>query len=436
MSRVRLLAVALFLAVSAKVSPLRAQPGVPATRADSAQLRVFLDCQAGGCDEEYFQTEIPFADWVRDRQFANIHLLVTDQTTAGGGRTYTVAFLGQRRFVGRSDTLHTSVLPAASDDDERAALVRIFKVGLLRYAAETPIAGRFRIVYDGPAAGDTATRPAADPWKAWVFRVSGRGFMNGESQQSFGNYSGSLSAQRVTQLWKTELSSNASYSRSRFTLQEGETTRDVVNVRHSQNATGRLVRSLSPHLSVGLSSSVSRSDFFNQNLTLRLAPAVEYNYYPWSEATRRQLTGAYAVGLVSFDYNERTILGRDGETRPYQVAIVALETIQPWGSIEVAMRGSSYLHDFERNNLSFGGELELRIARGLSFEIYGNIASVRDQIYLSGEGLSNEEILLQQRALATDYSYFTSVGLSYTFGSIFSTIVNPRLNELFYGGGF
>jgi hypothetical protein len=37
-----------------------------------------------------------------------------------------------------------------------------------------------------------------------------------------------------------------------------------------------------------------------------------------------------------------------------------------------------------------------------------------------------EEILLRRRQLATRYSYYGSVGLSYTFGSIFSNVVNPR----------
>ena len=42
-----------------------------------------------------------------------------------------------------------------------------------------------------------------------------------------------------------------------------------------------------------------------------------------------------------------------------------------------------------------------------------------------------EEILLSRRQLQTDYTYSTSVSLSYTFGSIFNNVVNPRLG----GGG-
>jgi hypothetical protein len=51
---------------------------------------------------------------------------------------------------------------------------------------------------------------------------------------------------------------------------------------------------------------------------------------------------------------------------------------------------------------------------------------VRDQIYLPKEDLSDEEILLERRQLATDSRYRVSFGFSYTFGSIFNNIVNPR----------
>ena len=75
-------------------------------------------------------------------------------------------------------------------------------------------------------------------------------------------------------------------------------------------------------------------------------------------------------------------------------------------------------------------ELELRIVKGLSLELDGEIARVRDQLYLSGAGLTRDDVLLQQRALATSYEYFSRVGLSYTFGSIYNTVVNPRLNAI------
>ena len=42
--------------------------------------------------------------------------------------------------------------------------------------------------------------------------------------------------------------------------------------------------------------------------------------------------------------------------------------------------------------------------------------------------VSLEELLLQQQQLQSGYNYFFNVGLSYSFGSIYNTIVNPRFN--------
>jgi hypothetical protein len=51
---------------------------------------------------------------------------------------------------------------------------------------------------------------------------------------------------------------------------------------------------------------------------------------------------------------------------------------------------------------------------------------VRNQIALARGALTQEEILLRQRELATDYRYFVSGGISYRFGSIFNNVVNTR----------
>jgi hypothetical protein len=39
---------------------------------------------------------------------------------------------------------------------------------------------------------------------------------------------------------------------------------------------------------------------------------------------------------------------------------------------------------------------------------------------------TTEEILMGTGQLATDYSFYGSIGLSYTFGSIYSNVVNSR----------
>ncbi len=64
----------------------------------------------------------------------------------------------------------------------------------------------------------------------------------------------------------------------------------------------------------------------------------------------------------------------------------------------------------------------------MQFNLFGSIARIKDQIFLPKEGATDEEILVRRRALGTDYRYFMNVSLSYTFGSIFNNIVNPRFD--------
>lgn len=73
--------------------------------------------------------------------------------------------------------------------------------------------------------------------------------------------------------------------------------------------------------------------------------------------------------------------------------------------------------------------LEIRLFRGLNLELSGSVDRIKDQLYLSGEGLTPEERLLRVRALETDFRYFASIGLSYRFGSSVADVVNPRMSR-------
>jgi hypothetical protein len=70
----------------------------------------------------------------------------------------------------------------------------------------------------------------------------------------------------------------------------------------------------------------------------------------------------------------------------------------------------------------------IRIFKGFTFNIYGSISLIHDQISLPREGASLEDVLLNRKALETTYSYYTSIGFTYTFGSIYNNVVNPRFN--------
>ena len=101
------------------------------------------------------------------------------------------------------------------------------------------------------------------------------------------------------------------------------------------------------------------------------------------------------------------------------------------GSTSMAFTASHFLHDPGKNRIAVFGNANVRIIRGLSVNFFGSLSRVRDQLFLPRREASDEEVLLRQRALLTDFDYAISVNLRYTFGSIFNNIVNPR----FDGGG-
>ena len=59
-----------------------------------------------------------------------------------------------------------------------------------------------------------------------------------------------------------------------------------------------------------------------------------------------------------------------------------------------------------------------------------NASRIRDQLSIPARGATDEEVLLRLRRLQSGYEYSLSVSLTYTFGSIFSSIVNPRFGQM------
>mgnify|MGYP002625823306 FL=1 len=138
----------------------------------------------------------------------------------------------------------------------------------------------------------------------------------------------------------------------------------------------------------------------------------------------------YRFALNRFDYVEETIYHQVEETRFDHQLQVAYETNQPWGNAYLSGSARNYLHDWSLNRLGVSGGLEVRLARGLEFEVDGSYSRVRNQITLRKGDATDEEIFLRLRELATGYRASLNVGLSYTFGSFLNTVVNPRMDEL------
>lgn len=394
-----------------------------------ARLRVFLDCRTGDCDRNFFITELPFVAWTQDRLDAEVHALITELETASGGSEYTVALLGQRRFDGRGDTLAASIPPNSTDDAERREIARLLRIGLAPFAVRVG-AGASLDVRASRTDSDAAPPTAAalnDPWNLWVYRVGLEGDGEAESRAREYTIEVSTSARRITEQLKIEAAFEYQHEGNAFTLSSGE--KRYFALREVDGGV-RIVKSVSDHWSLGAGAGAGLDEFSNQDLFVGLDAAIEYNFYPWREATRRQLLLIGTVGARHFDYAEQTIFLRLSETRPLAQVILAGETRQAWGSLDASLRHVQYLHDARRYSLSFDGSASIRLTRGLalSFSAFGE--KVNDQLYIERGDATDDEVLTRQRALATAYRFGGSVGISFTFGSIFNTIVNPRFDRV------
>jgi hypothetical protein len=171
--------------------------------APALPLQVLLDCQAFGCDDDFIMTELTWVSWVRDRQTADVHILITSQETGGGGESYTLDFIGNRAYVGRDQRLILGTPGDATEDDAREALLERIGLGLVPFALGTAAAERLSVDYDAPE-GDDAQVVVDDPWNFWVFEIGMDADLEGEDRQRETQLQGSFTANRTTAAWRLE----------------------------------------------------------------------------------------------------------------------------------------------------------------------------------------------------------------------------------------
>lgn len=399
--------------------------------ADLSSLRVYLDC--GPCDFDHLRREVPVVDYVRDQADADVHVLVTLEETGAGGDEYTFHYMGLRDLAGRADTLRFVTQQIQTEDEIRDGYTRTFGLGLVRYLAYS--ARGDDVELDFPDLEDRlgAATLQEDPWNLWVFRAAIGGEIEGEQRTRAASFDGSFSASRTAEDFKIDMSFRGEYEEDEFELNSGQT---VVSSAHEVEGELVAVWSLGPHWSWGGLGAVGSETQVNQSLSVRIAPALEYSLYPYAESTRRQITALYRVGLAAFRYEEITLFDRTEETRLEQSLELSADFRQPWGDLVVSLEGSNFLDDFREHRLDLFTNLEIRLYRGLNLDIRGSVARVKNQIYVPREDATDEEVFLRRRELGTDFEYSMEVGLSFTFGSVFNNVVNPRLRTGGGGGDF
>ena len=425
----RFFTMALAFATLTRSAHSLAQNTPPARDTMPRTLRVFIDCHTF-CDEDFLQTEMSYVSFVRDREASDVHVIITSENTSAGGNAYTLTLLGRGAFARLSDTLTYSTLATDTNDDQRRTQLRYLTLSLARYAVRTSTAPGLSLTYKAPTTTSvTASRPQRDPWNAWVFRIGTNGGMQRETNQRSSRASLNFNANRITREWKLTNNMRGQYSEQKFTVMDSLSESTIVDYSHNAGFNHLLVKSLTDHWSLGERVNLNSSTFLNEKVSVRVAPALEYDVFPYSQSTRRQLILQYSVGVKHVRYEDTTLFGRLREAVPDEQLVVAAEAVQPWGNVFASLTAAHHLNNTDRNRLTAFGFIDVRITKGLSLNFFGQASRIRDQINLAKGSLPLQEVLLRRRQLATGYSINFNLGMSYTFGSIFSTVVNPRMQR-------
>ena len=379
-------------------------------------IKIYIDCSR--CDFDYIRKEINFVNYVRDRNDAQVYILITTQSTGSGGTEYTLTFLGKQEFNSINDTLIFTTNKNDTEDLIRKELVRSLKLGLVRYVSKTPLSEKLSITFTE----ESKTEKVFDKWDYWVFSIGAYSYGNGEQLYKYKSISLSTTANRTTENMKINLALNFNYSDNQYKIVDTE----ILSVQRSKNFKSLIVFSLTDHWSLGGSANFLSSTYSNTDFYIGCGPAIEYNLFPYSESTRRQLRFLYKVNFNNIKYLEETIYDKKKENLFEHSLTISFSMKEPWGSSGISIGGYQYLHDFKKYAIDISGNISFRLLEGLSLDLYGNYSRIHNQLSLPKSGASRDEILLRIQQLETNYNYFFMMGISYTFGSIYNNIVNPR----------
>jgi len=390
------------------------------------RLRVFLDCPR--CDFDFLRREIPTVDYVRDREVSDVHVIVTLRRTGAGGQEYTFRFLGRGDLEGRADTLVYASRQTQTDAEVRDGYARTLGLGLVRYMAYASQASGVDLRFTDPSGLAAPPSEEQDPWNLWIFRMAASAEFEGEDLERSRTLDGSFSASRTTAEFKVDFEMNAEYEREDFDFEtDGGETRTRTTTSTEIDGEAVAVWSLGPHWSWGLSSEAGTDTPANQDLFLRAGPALEFSVFPYAQSSSRQITALYRIGFAHFQYGDTTVFNLLEETRPEQALGISADFRQPWGELVVSIEGSHFLDDLDQHRVDVFTNLEIRLFQGFNLDIRGNVARVKDQIYLPLGEVDDVDRLTGRVQLGTDFEYSIDFGFSFIFGSVFNNVVNPRL---------
>ena len=382
-------------------------------------IKFFFQCS---CDRNFIKDEISYVDFVRDQEKANVTAYIYNDPNGNEGK-YSIYFEGNQKFEGIKNELYFESHPKMTNHEIRLGLKNKIELGLLKYIVLTEQVNNIKFEISDAANDTIKSKEEFDKWKNWIFEVSVSGYYEKESSRKINDFNGRFEINRYTEDWRIE-------STLRYFKRIEEFSSEVSQFKSSRlykGFYGKIVKSISDHWSTGIFYGLSVDSYSNIKFSNNFSPAIEYSIFPYKDVVRREMVLEYKIGYRKNYYDSTTIYGKTDELLGTHSFAFKTRFRQKWGDIYSRLSAFSYLEDSSKNRLTFDNYFNIRILEGLSINLGAEIRFIRDQINLAAGQASIEDLLLQQRSIATDYYNEFRLGLTYTFGSAFNNIINTRL---------
>ena len=379
------------------------------------KIKAYIDCR---CDENYLKQETSFLEYVRDQDLADVEIFIRDERNPTGSRSFEITIDGNNSFKDISSSATAVGYSNDTSSTLRDKLLNKLKVALVPFLEKA----NYNLKLNVESNFEDSTS-LDDKWKNWVFELSGSYNNDKEESRKTNRYEVEFEIDKLTEDWRIGMEISRNESNRKFYSDDNEYTSN----RKTTSFRGRVVRSISDHFSAGVFFGAYQNTYENIDFNRYLAPAIEYSIYPYKDVLSKEITLAYRIGTGKRNYIEETIYGYNEQKLTSQTLSLNIRFRQKWGNISSYINGTQFLNDGTKKRFSLRSDLDIRVFEGLAVRLSGNINLIREQYSLAAGNTSVEDLLLQQRQIATDYRTNFSIGLSYTFGSIYNSIINTRL---------
>ena len=382
---------------------------------------LFIKCDR--CDNNFLKNEINYVNHVREQGLADIQLFIYRNRNANNGNRYSLDFIGKNNFLDKKLSLVLDTNPRLTRDEIRNALKRKIDIGLVYFLIETDISDKINISYDSIINNSNSYESSSDKWKNWVFQSAGEVNFENETSRKESNIRIELDADKVTD--KIKLQFDIDFERSNNKYENDNNI--FISKRNKKSFGAKSVWSINNKWSAGFNAGASGDTYQNIDFRYYIMPAIEYSFFPYDEFVRREMVINYRIGYGYRNYIEETIYNKLEEY--VYVHQLGFETRfrQPWGEIFTNVSAKSFIQDPSKNSFRLDSWFSIRVFEGLAIRLGGEIELIRDQLSLPKGNASIEDLLLQQKEIATDFYSEIRIGLSYTFGSAFNNYLNSRL---------